>query len=111
MSRSIDNFKHISNKNITSRVNIPILLGIKYSINFSDFILNLSNRSCILNNLGSPLSSCEYFEKIKILFSSNNLTVLDHTLSYNQISYNNTVYKINYILTALFVNNSLVYKF
>jgi len=70
-------------KNITSRVHIPISLGIKYSINFSDYILNLSNSSCISTNLGSPLGSCEYFEKIKILFSPNDLTALDQALWYD----------------------------
>jgi len=98
-------------KNITSRIQIPVSLGIKYSINFSGFILNLSNTSCISTNLGSPLSSSEYFEKIKILFSPNDLTVLDQALCYDQFIYNNTVYKTNHILTALFDNNTLVYKF
>lgn len=31
-------------------------------------------------------------------------------LCYDQFVYNNTVYKINHILTALFDNNILVYK-
>ncbi|KAF0710673.1 Uncharacterized protein FWK35_00022313 [Aphis craccivora] len=68
----------------------------------------MDNSSCILTNIGSPLSSCEYFEKIKILFSPNDLTALDQALCYNQIVYNNTVYKINHILTALFDNTRLI---
>lgn len=97
-------------KNITSRVQIPISLGIKYSINFSDFILSLSNSSCISKNEGSPLSSCVYFEKIKMLLSPNDLAVLDQAFCYDQIIHNNTVYKTNHILTALFDSNTLVYK-
>ncbi|KAF0755401.1 Uncharacterized protein FWK35_00015265 [Aphis craccivora] len=65
----------------------------------------MDNSSCISTNLGSPL--CEYFEKIKILFSPNDLTALDQALCYDQIVYNNTVYKINHILTALFDNTTL----
>lgn len=49
-------------------------------------------------------------KKIKILFSPNDLTALDQALCYDQIVCNNTVYKINHILTALFDNNTLAYK-
>jgi len=86
-------------------------LARKYSIHFSDYILNLSNSSCISANLGSPLNLCTYFKKIKILFSPNDLSVLNRALCYDQIIYKNTVYKTNYILTLLFDNNLLVYKF
>lgn len=38
--------------NITSRVQIPVSLAIKYSINFADFILNFNG-----NNLWTPMST------------------------------------------------------
>jgi len=46
-----------------------------------------------------------------MLFSPDDLTTIDQGLYYDQIVYNNIVYKINHnILTALFDNNTLVYK-
>lgn len=45
-----------------------------------------------------------------MLFSLNNLFDLNEALCYDQIIYNNTVYKTNDTLTSLFYNNLLLYN-
>ncbi|XP_050530892.1 uncharacterized protein LOC126899759 isoform X4 [Daktulosphaira vitifoliae] len=55
-------------KNITSRVQLPISLAIKYSIHFSDYNLNLKNSSCISANLGLPLNYVNILKRLKFYF-------------------------------------------
>jgi len=98
-------------KNITSRVQIPVSLAIKYSINFADFILNFND-----NNLWTPVSTsslvtqCLYFQHIKLLFLPNDLTLLNNAVCYDKITYCNTVYNAEHILTCYVGNNMLVYR-
>lgn len=98
-------------KNITSRVQIPVSLAIKYSMNFADFILNFNG-----NNIWTPASTsslvaqCLYFEHIKLLFLTNNLTLLNNAVCYDKITYCNTFYNAEHILIYHVGNNMFVYR-
>jgi len=98
-------------KNINSRVNIPVSLSIKYSINFAELILNFKTIKWYPLSAETPISLSKYFSKIELLFSSNDLISLNNYTCYSSISYYNTIYKTNYILTSFTQNNTvLAYK-
>lgn len=99
-------------KNITSRINIPASLAIKYSVNFAEFILNFKIMKWYPLSTGYLISSSKYYENIKLILSINNMTSLNNYICYNSISYCNTNYKTNHILTTYDENNHslLIYK-
>jgi len=81
-------------------------------MNFADFIFNFNG-----NNIWTPVStSClvaqclYYFEHIKLLFLPNDLTFLNNAVCYDKITYCNTVYNAEHILTCYVGNNMLVYR-
>ncbi|KAF0748089.1 Uncharacterized protein FWK35_00016686 [Aphis craccivora] len=95
-------------KNITSRVNIPVSLSIKYSINFAELILNFKTVKWYPLNAETPVSLSKYFSKIELLFSSNDLISLNNYTCYSSISYCNTIYKTNYILSSFTQNHTVL---
>ncbi|KAF0713622.1 Uncharacterized protein FWK35_00025042 [Aphis craccivora] len=98
-------------KNITSRVNNPVSLSIKYSINFSELILNLKIVKRYPLSAEIPVSLSKNFSKTELLFSSNDLISLNNYTCYSSISYCNTIYKTNYILSSFTQNHTvLAYK-
>lgn len=74
-------------KNITSRVNIPLSLSMKYSINFAELVLNFEIKKLFPLSAEIPVFFSKYFSKIKMLFPSNDLLLLNYYNCYNSISY------------------------
>lgn len=84
-------------RNITSRINVPYTLSIKYSMHFASNILTFDNKIWSFSDRKkTPLESCEHFGKIQNIkseyfYSSNSFCI-------DSIFYCGTKYKKNYVL-------------
>jgi len=94
-------------KNITSRINVPISLGIKYSLIFSDFLYNFNIDDYFsFKSLSEEILYVEFMKQINKESLDNNRFLLNEVLCYDKIMYANTIYNIDHIL-ATFHENAL----
>lgn len=99
-------------KNTNSRINIPISLGIKFSMNFSEFLLNF-NINTLINNYtfvgkGSPLINYEYFKKITSLCPNEYKHLLDSSIGFSKMMHFNKIYSNKSVLIT-YENDLTVY--
>lgn len=84
-----------------SRINVPISLGIKLSIHFSEFLLNFSINNFTNYKLiddGFPIITYEHFNQITLLCLNEYKHLLHNALCYNKLLYFNTKYAYNNVL-------------
>jgi len=97
-------------KNINSRMNTPLSIGIKFCLNFSEFITNFNVED--LKNYkplskGYSIALCQYYQEIKHLFS--NELLLKNALYYDKISFCGTKYKTDNLITTYDNNIPLIF--
>jgi len=88
-------------KNTNSRINVPISLGIKCSIHFSEFLINFNINNFTnykLINDGSPIITYEHFNQINVLCLNEYNHLLQNALCCNKLVYFNTKYSYNNVL-------------
>lgn len=92
-------------KNINSRINTPLSIGIKFCLNFTEFITNfnvMDLKKYKPLSKGYSLSTCQYYQEIKHLFS--NELLLKNSLYFDKISFCGTEYKTANLITTYDVN-------
>lgn len=97
-------------KNITSRINVPISLGFKYSLIFSDFLysFNIDDYSS-LKSLSEEIPYFEFMKQLNYECISINTFVSNKALCYDKIMYSNKTYNIDNVLTTFYENALTAY--
>lgn len=88
-------------KNINSRINISISLGIKFCINFSELICNFDINSYTVYtpmSVAFSIYSSKYIEQIRDVCPNKNLDIMHSSLIYDKIILFGTIYKIDNVL-------------